>query len=430
MPQVAQAKTAGGALDQIDAFLSQVSSEYQKTAAESQQDKPSNTPAAQAEPKAGDVSTSQRGLGKEQTDAAEASGSTVNKVPANTDADNKQPGDGKGDQPQQSSPGEGKNNTGNVRHQETVQEKVARTVRLGNAILTKLASVTEDKTKSVAATVTPAGTKVGTAPKTEKRAAAAPAPAKGEKEAANAFFQKCAAIAEAKAIEYRDSYLAGIMKRAQDEAELANVDWAQLGVTKEALDAVGGPSGLLDKIAAEDPMAIMPEGMMGADPAAAAMGADPAAMGAAPAGGPGMDQAADALAAAGVEPQDIEQAAQALNELFQSGVSPEEAAQAVSELVAEQGGGDAAGAAPAPGGAAPMDMAAAAAPAAAPAEPPAEAAAEGEAAPTPEHESSESPKEKESEGEGEKKSEEKEAAEKQAAVRMNVIKAHLRGNLK
>lgn len=385
-PKVAQAKTAGGALEQIDAFLSQVTTEYQKSAAdESQKDKPANTPAAQAEPKAGEVSTSQRNLGKEQTDAAQASGSTVNVVAANTNADAKQPGDGKSDQPQQTGADE-KTTQVTPRHQETTQEKVARTIRLGNALLSKLAeseakeedeSEKHEKDEKKSEKKAPAA-KPGTV-------AATVAPIM-PKVAADAFFDKCANVAAEKATEYFNGFLAGMLKRAQDEAELANVDWAKLGVTKEALDAVGGPSGLLDKVAAEDPAAVLPEGLAGAAPEGMAPegmapeGAAPEGMapeGAAPGGG--TDEVADALAEAGVQPEDIDQAAQALNELFQAGVSPEEAAQAVQEIVSEQQGAGAA-----PEGAAP-EMPAEAPPA------------------------------------------EKAAADMQ---RLNVIKQHLRGNLK
>jgi hypothetical protein len=389
-PQVAQAKTAGGALEQIDAFLSQVTSEYQKSAAdESQKDKPSNTPAAQAEPKAGEVSTSQRSLGKEQTDAAQASGSTVNVVAANTNADNKQPGDGKADQPQQTGADE-KTTQVTPRHQETTQEKVARTIRLGNALLSKLA---ESEAKKEGESEKQEKAEKKDEKKDEKKAPAAKpgtvaaavaplVPPAMPKVAADAFFDKCANVAAEKATEYFNGFLAGMLKRAQDEAELANVDWAKLGVTKEALDAVGGPSGLLDKVAAEDPAAVLPEGLAGMVPEA---GAAPEGMppeGMAPEGvapGGGTDEVADALAEAGVQPEDIDQAAQALNELFQSGVSPEEAAQAVQEIVSEQQGAGAA-----PEGAAP-EMPAEAPPA------------------------------------------EKAAADMQ---RMNVIKQHLRGNLK
>ena len=380
-PQVAQAKTAGSALDQIDAFLSQVTGEYEKHAAESQKDKPENTSTEQAKPKAGDGSTSQRSLGKEQTDAAEASGSTIAKVSPNSDdggPSSKQPGDGKSDQPQQSSPGESSGNAQAARHEATVQEKIGRTIRLGNAILNKLAAAQPQ----------------APAPKPAAKPAAA-APQGASKEGADAFIQKCAAIAEAKAIEYRDGYLYGMLKRAQDEAELANVDWAKLGVTKEAMDAVGGTSGLLDKIADEDPDSVMPEELAGA-------GGPPPEAAAAPAegGGDSLDQAADALAAAGVQPQDIDQAAQALNELFQSGVTPEEAAQAVKELVDEQSGGGAGG----PPGVEGMLP------------PP---AAE-EAAEAPVEEAAEAPAEEVAEGE-------KAASDN---TRMNVIKGHLRGNLK
>jgi len=382
-PKVAQANTAGGALEQIDAFLSQVTTEYQKSAAdESQKDKPSNTPAALSAKD--NVSVNQGAAGKELTDAAQASGSTVNVVPANTNADAKQPGDGKADQPQQTGADE-KTTQVTPRHQETTQEKVARTIRLGNALLSKLA---ESEAKKEGESEKQEKAEKKDEKKDEKKAPAAKpgtvaatvAPVM-PKVAADAFFDKCANVAAEKATEYFNGFLAGMLKRAQDEAELANVDWAKLGVTKEALDAVGGPSGLLDKVAAEDPAAVLPEGLVGAAPEAVAAPeagmAPEAGAGAAPAGG--TDEVADALAEAGVQPEDIDQAAQALNELFQAGVSPEEAAQAVQEIVSEQQGAGAA-----PEGAAPeMPVEA----------PPAEKA----------------------------------AADMQ---RLNVIKQHLRGNLK
>jgi len=429
-PQVKSAKTAGEAMSLIDGFLSQVRGEHDKIAADttSQKDKPENTPTEQAQPKAGDVSTEQRGLGKEQTAEAESGPgpANVSKTPPNTNADATQPGDGKGkDQPQQTAVGDEKvpaQLQGELREEQTVQQKVARTVRLGNAILTKLA---EEMSKN--------------APQAPARAPAKQAPATAsQKTASDEFFQKCAQHAAAKAQEFFESYLHGMMKRAEDEGELAEIDWAKLGVTKQALDAAGGPSGLLDKVAAEDPAAILPpeltvpppgpEAGMSGD-AGGAMGAPDGAAGAAP-GGVDANAIADALAEAGVSDADIDQAASALADLFQSGVSPQEAAQAVSELLQESGGaggeaggmpggmGDAEGGMPM--GAPPPEMLAPPAPegggAEPPAEPPAEAAAEGESAPTEESEEEES---------GEEKKSEKEAAE----VRRTVIKSYLRGSV-
>jgi hypothetical protein len=123
----------------------------------------------------------------------------------------------------------------------------------------------------------------------------------------------------------------------------------------ETLEKVGGIEGLLDKVAQENPEAILPEGIApgmpveeGAPPMPEAAPEAPmpeAAPEAAPEmggeeeiGEEELDQLADALDQAGVTPEDLEQAFQDIQALQEAGVQPDELAQAIEEMGAEEEG--------------------------------------------------------------------------------------------
>jgi hypothetical protein len=226
---------------------------------------------------------------------------------------------------------------------ENLVEKAARAERLGNAILNTISAVIDKE----AAANTPK----------------------------NRAFQKIAAESAAAAQEYYEAHLAGRLQRMEDEAELRKAN-----LPKEVLQKVGGISGLLDKIAMEDPAAVMPPGMamdgapVGDIPAEdiseeeldalaeeltaagmtpedleAMLGEEAAGMEAAPLAGEGegvagpeeeamIDDLAAQLDEAGVTPEDLVAAFEDIEALQEAGVTPEELAQAVEEMVAEEEG--------------------------------------------------------------------------------------------
>jgi len=162
-------------------------------------------------------------------------------------------------------------------------------------------------------------------------------------------------VASVAAEEYRSSYLAGLEARQRDEANLQKNASHRLQI-----DAAGGVSALLDKIAMEDPAAVLPpealEGMPAEAPMEAPMGEAPMEGGAE--GAPSdeeLEMVASQLAEAGVAPEEIEKAIADLQEMQAAGVNPEDLAQALSEMEP----GDEAGGMPEgmPAEAAPADMA-------------------------------------------------------------------------
>jgi hypothetical protein len=337
--------TAQQTLDVIGDFLSQIRSEKEAETV-SYKDKPEATPTEQSKPKASEGQVSQTSLGKEQTQAADDSNSTVDSTPANSDDKGKKPVDDQGpktldtDQPIAED-----GNIGPMRKQEITQEqKMARAARLGNAVLTKLAEelgamgeTTDEPPKEKTAED---GDEVDVDDDEENKEAA---------DAADEFLNSCLQKSAAYAQNAHDSFLLGMLKRAQDEAELAGADFEQLGITPDLLAKMGGASGLLDKVAQENPMAVMPEGYDMEMPGGEMPGME-AGMGAGmPAEEAGMTEEdlaglADALAEAGVAPEAIDEAAEAVEQLAEAGVSPEEAAEAIREVVDESlAGGEGAG---------------------------------------------------------------------------------------
>ena len=153
-------------------------------------------------------------------------------------------------------------------------------------------------------------------------------------------------------VNFSEGWLRGFEKKAEDiNSMLAS------GIVKTAAEA----EAILEKIAAEDPAAVMPEEAMPAMPEAApaeaapapeAAGAD-AAADLAPEEMQALEQLAQEMAAQGVKPEDVVQAAEAIEKLTQAGVAPEEIVQAATELQGEGAQGGAPEAAPAEVAAAP-----------------------------------------------------------------------------
>jgi hypothetical protein len=306
-----QDKTAQETLTVLEQFLSQVRAE--KTAETvSFKDKSEATPAEQSKGEPSEGKDKQTNLGKEQAQEAKKSNSTVGVVSANSDAKDAKPTDDQGtkrldaDQPVAT-----QGNIGHIVEQEITQEqKMARATRLGNAILAKLA-----------AEMTP--------------------PPPVQKTAADEFLDSCLQKSAVYAQMAHDSYLYGMLKRAQDEAQLAEADFTKLGIDAATLQKIGGTSGLLDKIAMEDPMAVMPEGVV-PEELMAPEGVVPeelmAPEGAAPEGEMSeadLEALAQALAEAGVEPEAIDEAAEAVAQLVEAKVSPEDAAAAIQQIIEE-----------------------------------------------------------------------------------------------
>jgi hypothetical protein len=146
----------------------------------------------------------------------------------------------------------------------TMVNEFQRAQRLGNAILSKVAARLEST------------------PKVEPQVAVEPQEEKTAEE------QIMAKVAEEAYHDFVLSYQMGILKRAQDEAELQQA----LGISPEEA------SGMLDEIAMEDPEAVMPAEVVSADeiPEEAV------------AGGGDEEQLLAALAEAGVTPEELEAA--------------------------------------------------------------------------------------------------------------------------
>jgi hypothetical protein len=341
----------------IDQFLTGIRSRMNKEAAEdtsvSHMDTEDAKPENQATPKPGH--TEQKNLGKEQTADAHDGNATADSVAPNSEEDGKDYADTAGiNTLDTDAKVVDKGNIGPLRHQAITQEqKMARANRLADSVLTVLERSFQKRAESYSDSEDCNSESETASERNEQM----PVPSEGEhgddyvnnvsteeeKEAA-AQFDKIASVAQNAASTYYEGFILGMLKRAQDEAHLR-----QAGLPSHVLEKVGGVEGLLDKVAMEDPMAVLPEEAMGADPAAAAAPAGP--MGG---GGEDLDAIAGELDAAGVAPEDLEAAIADIQELQAAGVPEEEIIQALGELEAEGGG--------APAEAAPEEAAAAAAP--------------------------------------------------------------------
>ncbi len=128
---------------------------------------------------------------------------------------------------------------------------------------------------------------------------------------------------------FTNGWLRGFEKKAEDIKAMLAAGTVNTPAEAEAV---------LNKIAAEDPAAVLPEEALAAAEAA------PAAVDAAaaaedelsPEQTAALEQLADEMAAQGVTPDDVIQAAQAIDELQAAGVAPEEIVAAASELQNEE----------------------------------------------------------------------------------------------
>jgi hypothetical protein len=121
-------------------------------------------------------------------------------------------------------------------------------------------------------------------------------------------------------------YKAGRLQRAQDEMEMkeANLD-------PKVLEAHGGASALLDKIAMEDPAAVLPEELLGEVGGEVPMegAGDPEAEAA-------MEEIGQMLEANGVTPEELDQIMQQLVALKENGFEDEEIMAALEEMAMEE----------------------------------------------------------------------------------------------
>ncbi len=280
------------------------------------------------------ITDSQTNLGKEQVAAARASGSTADETPENTDADGRDPVDE--DTPKKldiDQPARGNSEAlGTVKKQEiNMEQKLARAEGMASAII----SVIEKEIT--------------------KEAAQKPAAKTVKPNLEDMLLEKMAKEAEAAAQDYFESHILGQITRLRDEMELKEAK-----LDPQVLNKVGGVSGLLDKVAAEMPEAVLPEGMGGLPPEALA-GLPPEAAGEMPPEAAGemppemgaeapvegaegddiseeeLSQLADELDQAGVSPEDLQQAFEDIQSLQEAGVQPDELAQAIEQLNAEGG---------------------------------------------------------------------------------------------
>lgn len=314
----------------IDDFMQEVgaSADLQKRAADqgvSFMDTPAATPANQSKSESG--STSQTNLGVEQQAEANAGSVNIDDTSlTNKDADGDSPVDDQGpktlttDQPVATD-----GDIGPIRKQEITQEqKMANSIRLGNGILNffnKQAAEDEETCSECGKDDCECGY--------DKEASQAPSGVQ--------LFDKIAhELALQESTDYYHSFIAGMEKRAQDEYEATKLGldkWAAMGITPEKLQAVGGVSGLMAKIAMEDPGAVMPEealpeAAMEYPEEAMAEGGDEAAM------------LGEDLAGAGVEGPMLDEAMGTVQELLDNGVAPEEVQVALEELAAEELAGE------------------------------------------------------------------------------------------
>ena len=314
--------------------------------------------------------TSQTNLGQEQTQAAVDSASNVNSVPPNSEEDASQLSDTQGTQTLGTDDKvTDKGNIGSMVITEITQEqKTARAQGLGNAILEvlyKTAGAEGDAAAPGEAGGAPQAAAQAAAPEPTTQPGAVANDADGltagnDKTASeeDPVLQKMAGEAAGAAQLYYEGYLQGMIKRAHDEAEVANA-----GIHPDLLEKAGGVGGLLDKVAMEFPEAVLPEGVDVGAEAAPVEAALPAPEGDAglppvPEGDAGLPPApeeamapegdlgggedpADALAAAldeaGVTPEELAQAVEDVSALQEAGIEPEQLAESMTEILGEEG---------------------------------------------------------------------------------------------
>jgi len=166
-------------------------------------------------------STTQTNLGIEQTEDAKDGKSNVDSVKENSDADGTAFEDSQGTQTMTTDDKvTSMGNIGPMRYQETNQ-KTARAAALGNSILDVLSKTAAHNTSTQAP-----------AAETEMEH----------------IFMKAASVAQEKADAYRDAFMLGLLKRAEDEAQVYQAACAG-ALPADLIQKAGGIDGLLDKVA-------------------------------------------------------------------------------------------------------------------------------------------------------------------------------------
>ena len=333
-------------LSVIDEFLTPMRDRMSKEAAAdssvSFKDTDPNKIENQEKPSGGpnDGNTSYTCLGSEQTGDANDGGSNISGAADNTNSDGDSPVDDQG--PKTLDTDEkvvDKGNLGARRSQEITQEqKMARATGLANRIVESISTTLAQKQAAEKAQsqgqmqyADDTHSKPKTSDKGEHGDEYASNMASDYEKEASAALQKCASIAQVKAEEFYEACMLGMLKRAQDEAELANS-----GLDPRVIAAAGGIGAILDKVAMEYPEAVMPEEVMAAGGGEEAM--PPGLEGGGEGGGPGIDELAAALEEAGVTPEELEEAFADVQALQEAGVTPDELAAALEESTGGGGG--------------------------------------------------------------------------------------------
>lgn len=150
------------------------------------------------------------------------------------------------------------------------------------------------------------------APVIQKRASAKPADISPEDAILTGIMKQASADAQT----FYKYNLMGRIQRLEDEDYLANS-----GINAETLRNAGGVSGLLERVAADVPEAVIPEELM------------------APEEGE-LDDLAGELEAMGVSPEEVAAAVQDFQALTDAGVTPDEIVQVVQEVLNESPDGE------------------------------------------------------------------------------------------
>lgn len=291
------------------------------------------TPAAQSEDAPSNDNPEASKVNKEKTDEAEAVGGNIGSVAENKDSD-VQPAQvpEKTDGPDQMSADEpvtGSGQMGSINHQDTsMDQKVAamhRGIGLISNYLGKYASKVEEAPEA--------------------------APAKEAAEEGDELFAEIEKIASEQAENYKSALISGMLLRIQDHLNIKEaMDNGALSKEQaQQIEELGGIEGFLDKVAMENPEAILPPEIEDTDEG----GDDMPEEGGEDLGGEGEEglEGADLseedlaaieqmLAEAGVTEEDLAASIGDVQSLAEAGASPEEAAEATDMLMAEQLGGE------------------------------------------------------------------------------------------
>ena len=272
-------------------------------------------------------SKEQTNIGVEQREAAKDSGSTADKTPEQDEVGDQDMGiktmdaDAKLEQNSKTLKKVKKKPT---TEGDTMEEKIAAMNRLGKGVISILEKTSKELDE---------GANSEKKAQDKNKKVVENLPEGVDKQA----FENMVGKANEVAAEYFNDYLYGMVKRAQDEKTLS-----EMNIDKKVLDKFGGVSGLLDKMAAEDPDAVLPP-EIAAQVASEGPVADPVGdpVGEVPAEAPGglSDQEAQVIEQAmvelGVTPEILDQAMSLIEDLMAQGYSKDDIAMAVSEMMEE-----------------------------------------------------------------------------------------------